>query len=87
MKVFSPWNNPQVHRQPASWFRSDGKRLIQIRLRRGMLVCLVYWPSARCGGLPHRAIIASVRSPHLRRWRLSPGQRAATPRRPVPRAV
>jgi hypothetical protein len=51
--------------------------MLHIRLLRGCLVCLVRLPgSAPVGGL-RVAVIASPRLPHLRCWRLYPGQRAA----------
>ena len=51
--------------------------MLTVRLLRGCLVCLVRLPGPNGTGRSRLALIASVRLPHLRCWRLYPGQRAA----------
>lgn len=75
MKVFSPWNNAQVHRQRASWFRSERRRhvpTLRLRARSGQLVCLLLAEVrvADPKGARVLAFIASRRAPFLRCFRL-----------------
>ncbi len=51
--------------------------MLTVRLLRGCLVCLVRLPGPNGTGGSRLALIASVRLPHLRCWRLYTGQRVA----------